>query len=281
MPKPPASGPSGTVDQSLQSAIHALQIGRPDEAERLAAGVLKANRANSAAATVLARALMTQGRAADAIPILERVARRGDDAAIETLLAASLAAAGRHEEALGQLRRTVARRPPFMPAFLELASQLGHRGQYGDAIGLLEEGAALLPGAVQMQVELAFLHVKRNERSIARALLSRATEAAPHRPEVWAAVAQIAQLDGDYAAAADFYRRALALRPDDAMTRKNLGTCLLEMNERAGGEMTIRTAVRAAPQLAGLAMFSLAAASHGRFFLSMDRAQAFLRGEKS
>jgi Tfp pilus assembly protein PilF len=253
---------------------------RPAEAERLAASVLKANRTHAVAATILGRALMMQNRAVEAIPLLERVARRGENPAIETQLAAALVAVGRHDDALVQLRRTAARRPPFMPAFLELAGQFGKAGQYNDAIAMLEEGLALMPGTVEMQMELAFLHVKRNDRAMARSLLSQALAVAPQRPEIWTAMAQVTQLDGEYAVAAEAYRRALALRPDDAMARKNLGTCLLEMGERDVGEATIRAAIRTAPHLAGAAIFSLAAASHGRFFLRSDAAANFLRGEK-
>jgi hypothetical protein len=70
---------------------------RPDEAERLAAGVLKSDRGNSVAAQVLGRALMVQNRPAEAIAVLERAARRSNDPAIETLLAGALAAAGRRD----------------------------------------------------------------------------------------------------------------------------------------------------------------------------------------
>jgi tetratricopeptide (TPR) repeat protein len=285
MPKhPPHSSPAdrpATVEQTLQHAILALQMQRPDEAERLAAGVLKANRGNAVAAAVLGRALMQQNRAAEAIAPLERAARRGADPALETQLAVALAAAGSSDEALEQLRRTTTRRPPFMPAFLEHAGQLAKTGCYQDAIAVLEDGLALMPDTAELQMELAFLHVKLNDRATARTLLSQAHAAAPQRPEILAALAQVTQLDGEYAAAADTYRRALALRPEDAMVRKNLGTCLLEMGERDAGEASVRAAVRAAPQLAGAAMFSLAAASHGRFFLRWSKAEEFLRGNNT
>jgi hypothetical protein len=41
----------------LRHAAHALQTQRPDEAERLAASVMKANRGNAVAAAILGRAL--------------------------------------------------------------------------------------------------------------------------------------------------------------------------------------------------------------------------------
>jgi Flp pilus assembly protein TadD len=81
--------------------------------------------------------------------------------------------------------------------------------------------------------------------------------------------------------AADFYRRALALRPGDGMSRSNLGMCLLEVGKREAGEESLREAVRGAPQIAGQAITSLAASSHGRFFLRPSAAAKFLRVEKS
>jgi Flp pilus assembly protein TadD len=81
---------------------------------------LKANRGDVGAAEVLGRALLMQIRPKEAIDSLQRAARRSNEPLIETLLAAVLAAAGRDDEAIDQLRRTTARRPPFPPAFIEL-----------------------------------------------------------------------------------------------------------------------------------------------------------------
>jgi Flp pilus assembly protein TadD len=103
---------------------------------------------------------------------------------------------------------------------------------------------------------------------------------APQQPHILMALAQVMHLDGEYAAAADTYRRALALLPDDVATRKNLGACLLEMGERDAGEASIRAAVQTAPQLEGPAVISLAAASYGRFFLRPSTAANFLHGKK-
>jgi tetratricopeptide (TPR) repeat protein len=88
---------------------------------------------------------------------------------------------------------------------------------------------------------------------------------------------QVLYLDGDYAAAADAYRRALAVNPGDAAARANLGACRLELGERAAGEADLRAAVRAAPQLAGHAIAAMAMASHGRFFLHLSAATDFMR----
>jgi tetratricopeptide (TPR) repeat protein len=254
---------------------------RPDEAERLASGVLKSNRGNALAAQILGRALMMQNRAAEAIEPLQRAARRSDDPATETLLATALAAVGLRDEALEQLRQATARRPPFASAFLEHGGLLAKLGRFDEAIAVLESGLALAPDAVDLRMEIGFVQLKRNDRANARAMFLQVIAVAPARQDAVAALAKVMALDGEYAAAADLYRRALGLRPDDAVTRNSLGMCLLEMGERTAGEASLRAAMRDAPQMAGQAITSLAAASHGRFFLRPSAAAKFLNSEKS
>src|SRR5437868_491762 len=185
--KRPPERPSPS-NHALEIAVFALRMLRPDEAERLASGVLKSNRGNALAAQVLGRALLMQNRAAEAIVPLQRAAHRSDDPAIETLLAAALAAAGRFDEALDQLRQTTARRPPFPPAFLEHAGQLAKTGRLDEAITVLETGLALTPDAVELRMELGYLHVKRNNRAEARAMFLQVLAAAPERHDVVAAL---------------------------------------------------------------------------------------------
>src|SRR5437868_3672522 len=129
----------------LEPAALALRMGQFPEAEQLAAEVLRASRTDTAAASILARALMAQNRGGEAIAPLEKAARRSSDASIETLLGAALGSAGRRTEAIEQLRRTTARRPPFAPAFQELASQLSQAGRIDEATAVVESGLALAP----------------------------------------------------------------------------------------------------------------------------------------
>jgi Tfp pilus assembly protein PilF len=280
-PRPSAPERPNPGNFVLDRAILALRTQHPNEAERLASQVLKSNRGNALAAQILGRALLMQNRADEAIVPLERAARRSDDPAVETLLAAALATAGQSDEALDQLRQTTARRPPFPPAFLEHAGQLAKAGRLDEAIAVLENGIALAPDAVDLRMELGFMHVKRNNRTKARALFLQVLAMAPERHDVFAALAKVMALDGEYAAAADNYRQALGLRPDDAVIRNSLGLCLLEMGERDAGEANLRAAVRGAPQMAGQAITSLASSSHGRFFLRPSAVAKFLRIDKT
>jgi tetratricopeptide (TPR) repeat protein len=275
-PPPLAAARPNSSSLALERALLAMRMQRPDEAERLAADILKSDRGNALAAQILGRALLMQNRATEAIVPLERAARRGDDPAVETLLAAALAAAGQGDEAIDRLRRTTARRPPYPPAFLEHAGQLGRAGRSEEAVAVLESGLALAPDALDLRLELGFLHLKANSRVKARALFLEVLAAAPERHDALAALAKVMAQDGEYAAAADIFRRVLGLRPDDAMTRNSLAVCQLEMGERDAGEASLRAATRDAPQMAGQAITSLAAASHGRFFLQPSAVAKFL-----
>ena len=66
------------------------------------------------------------------------------------------------------------------------------------------------------------------------------------------------------------------MRPDDAVTRTNIAIRQLEMGEREAEEASLRAITRGAPQLAGQALTSLAAASHGCFFLRPSAAAKYL-----
>lgn len=271
--------PAGSGNHHLlERAALAMRMQRFGEAEQLAAEVLKTSRTDLAAAMILAQALMAQNRAEEAIAPLERAARRSGDGRIETLLGAALGSAGRRAEAVDQLRRTAARRPPFLPAFQELAGQLVKAGQVDEAITVAESGLALAPESIDLQLDLARLHLYRNDRIMARAILLKAREAAAGRPDIFIELGRVLLLDGEYAAAADAYRHALGLRPDDALTRADLAACLLEMGDREAGEANLRSALRGRPQMFGRTMHALAASSHGRFFLRPSALAKFLQG---
>ncbi|MBR0873611.1 tetratricopeptide repeat protein [Bradyrhizobium tropiciagri] len=276
MPKPPPPSANQTPSPALQRAALALQMGQFAEAERIAAEVLKASRTDVGAASLLARALLAQNRAAEAVAPLERAVRRIEDPGLETLLGAALGGAGRGSEAIELLRRTTARRPPFLPAFQELAGQLSKAGRGDEAIAVIESALGFAPDVVALQLDLARLLLQRGERGPARAILEMARAAAPDHPDILTVLARVLLLDGDYAAAADLYRRVLAQRPGDVATRADFSACLLEMGERETGEANLRQAMRGRPQMIGRATYALAQSSHGRFFLRPSALAKFL-----
>ncbi|MBR1236558.1 tetratricopeptide repeat protein [Bradyrhizobium sp. AUGA SZCCT0182] len=263
-------------DQALQQASLALQMQQFDRAKLLATDILKSNRTDRSAVLVLAHALMAQDRHVEAIGPLERVMRRNSDAEIETLLGAVLCGSRRSADGIEQLQRTAARRPPYLPAFQELAGQLSKAGQLNEAIRTIEDALALAPESIDLKVDLGRLLLENNDRAKARDILIVARDAAPGRPDILTELGRALLLDGDYAAAADAFRHALGLRPQDPLARANLAACLLEMGERNGGETALRSVIRGRPQMLGRAAYALSASSHGRFFFRPSAVAKFL-----
>ncbi len=280
MPKPPFS-PSvsrGRSAKLIESAAVALRTRQFDKAAQLAAEVLRGNRTDTAAATILTQALLALNRSEEAIAPLEKAARRSGDPVIETLLGAALGSSGRRAEAIEQLSRTVARRPPFLPAFQELAGQHAKAGRVDEGIAVIENGLALAPDAIHLQLDLARLYLQHNDRGKAREILTKARDAAAGNLDILKELARVLLLDGEYALAAEAYRHALAHRPDDALTRADLAACLLEMGDRDAGEAALRLAFRGGPHMLGRTNHALVASSHGRFFFRPSAVVKFLQG---
>jgi tetratricopeptide (TPR) repeat protein len=273
--------PNNALAQLLQQAFLALRAKQFDVARQLATEALKSNRTDRNAVLILAHALLGMGRADEAVAPLEKGVRRGNDPEMETLLGHALCNSRRAADGITQLRRTAARRPPYLPAFQELAGQLTNTGETGEAIGIIEEALDLAPASIDLQLDLGRLHVRNNNRTEARRILSAARNTAPGRTDILTELAWAQFLDGAYAEAADTYRHALGLRPDDTLSRANLAICLMEMGERDGGETALRSVFRGRPHMLGRAAFAMAASSHGRFFFRPSAAAKFLERERA
>jgi predicted Zn-dependent protease len=280
MSKGPPQAKSRRSAELLERGSWAMGMNRFGEAEQLASEVLKAERGNAAAASLLGQALLAQNRAGEAIAPLERAAKRNEDPALETLYAIALGTSGRRDEAISQLRRTIAKRPTFPPAFRELASQLGKSGDSTEAIAVLERCLADTPHLVELQMDLALLHLGRNNRRRAREALTTGLASAPGRPELVALMARIMLLDGEFGSAASAYRHVLAQRPDDAVARTDFAVSLMEMGDAAGGEANLRAATRHDPHIMLRAVHCLTTPSRGRFFLRPSAVRKFLQDDE-
>jgi len=271
--------PNNALAQLLQQAFMALRAKQFDVARQLATEALKSNRSDRNAVLILAHALLGQGRADEAVVPLEKAARRGSDPEMETLLGHALCNSRRTVDGIAQLRRTAARRPPYLPAFQELAGQIANAGEIGEAVGIIADALTLAPASIDLQLDLGRMLVRNNHRTEARRVLTAARHTAPGRTDILTELAWAQLLDGAYAEAADTYRHALGLRPNDTLSRANLAACLLEMGERDGGEAALRSVFRGRPHMLGRAAFALAASSHGRFFFRPSAAAKFFGAE--
>jgi len=266
---------------ALQHAMLALDRQRPQDAQRIAEELLKADPRHARALHIFGCALLMQGRAQDAIAPLETAARELRHPETDTLLAMALRQAGRPEDALSRLKRATKRQPPYAAAFQELGAVLSAFGRDDEAIEAFRRGLAIAPMMPELSVQLGYAFLRRRNFADAKAAFVRALEISPASTDALFGMAKAYQKVGDYEPAADYFRRYLLIRPQDVVIWLDLGHCLLELGQSDAGYECFRTAAHRDPRRYGDALTQLAASGRGRFWLKPSAAAQFMRGTKS
>jgi len=123
---------------------------------------------------------------------------------------------GRPEEAAVQLRETMRAQPEHVAA-RELAAGLAlQAGHWREAQSLLEEGLRQVPSHYPFARLLARVYVDHGAEAKALAVMESAVPAGSDDPEFSALLGVLYQRAGRHADAVQVYKRALALRPQDA-----------------------------------------------------------------
>ena len=265
----------------LQRAMVALNSQRPQEAERIAQDILKADPRHGKALHVLGCALLMQGRAQEAVAPLESAARGRHDPEIETQLAMAQIESGRPDDALVLLKRATKRRPPYAQAFHALSRLLFSKERHDEAAEVLSRGLEIAPMMPELSILLGIVHLQRRDFANAKVAFARALNISPDSPDALHGMATAHWQLCEYQPAADHFRRYLMRSPDDAGTWLGLGHCLLEIGQRDAGYDCFRTAARGDPRRYGSALASLVNSGRARFWLKPSAAERFLRGTKS
>jgi tetratricopeptide (TPR) repeat protein len=276
MPNPHAN----PHDDLLQRALMALNAQRLGDAERLAGEVLKANPRHVEALKIAARAARLQGRAAEAIALLEPMARASHDAELDTELAAALHHAGRIDDAASRLRRAVKRRPAYAPAFSELAHVLIALKRFDEAVDALKRGVEAAPMVPALQAQLGFVLLERRRYAEAKAVFAGLLALYPGFPDALFGLGKTHQELHEDAAAAAQLRAYLMVRPAHWGAWISLGHCLLALGDLEAGYDCFRTAARGDPKHYTNALASLVKSGRGRFWLKPSAGAAFLLGPK-
>ena len=265
------------VDEAVNWATQAIQVGRPVDAERVLRDVLAKAPRSPAVLHTLGRALLAQRRAHEAIEPLEAAARNEPNPVIETNVAIAYEQSGRPADALTWLERAVSRTPPFEHAFSQLGGLLLSLKRPADAETALKRGLAVAPNSVEMTVLLGGIYLARADRGDAKLAFARALVNAPSDPRALYGMGAALMLEGDFARAAQRLQQAAAQNPSDFQTRLSLGTCLLELGRWDEGLAALRIAIQLAPATYPAALKILVTSGRGRFWLKPSAAAGLLR----
>lgn len=273
----PQETPTGS-EAALQKAAHALQNGRAEETERIAAEVLKQNPDDPRATYLYCHALFLQGRGPAAVEQLERALQRHRSPILETQIGMILRQVGRLDEALKWLNDATESQPPFPPAFLECGSLLLQLNRRNEAITVLERGLSLAPNFSEILVHLGSAYAARGEPNRASEFFARAIASLPNDPSMIFDYACMMKNSCCFAQATELFKRVLAADPSDSLARLALGICQIESGQAAPGFANLSAAGKTNEKMYGQTVNAIASAGKGRFWLRPSVARRFLTG---
>ena len=269
-----------TADENaVRLGAQALDMERREEAERVAREVLARNPQHAGALHLLGVALLSQGRAREAVAPIQQAAHDRNDALIETHLGKALRESGRMGEALVWLQRAATRTPLLSSTFHELGMLLAMQRRYDEAEAAFKRGLELAPTDAELSVELGGVYISRAEPANAKLAFARALSQAPGHPRALHGFGTALLFEGEFARAAERFRQVLARNPSHVRARLDLGHCLLELGRFDEAAACLRAATNQAPQLHGKALKVLVSAGRGRFWLRPSAAATFLRSQ--
>ena len=167
--------------------------------------------------------LLERGRAAEAVPVIERaLALRPDVPEIHHTMADAWSRLGRRDEARAEYARALAVAPGYAPAHNALGLLLLDEGKATEAIAEFEQAIRLRPDLPAPFYNLGNALVALDRWGEAEPYYQRALEIAPEFAEAHNNLANLYASRGNVAGAIEHYEQALALKPDLREARDNL-----------------------------------------------------------
>ncbi len=257
---------SESAENIVRRATAAFNAGKRDEARKLCEQGLARVPGEPILSHLLAAVLFsTNDVDAARSHIAASIARRPDNAAAHLLAARIARTAKDFDAALSHLDRAIALAPQ-REAFVEKARTLDQAGLKPQAREAWQAILKVIPQHQEAASRLGRLAFEDRDYMAAASLLQQAT-AGEAPAAVWFDLGLVRQDLRDYRAAADAYRKAIAIKPDHAEAALNLGIVLQEAGDGAAAMEAYRTAYRLRPNMFGSIAMALTSASHGRLWL--------------
>lgn len=209
----------------LSAADSALRRNNFAEAERHCLQALKLDRANPQAQYVLAMALSGQGRASEAISLLEATVAQVSDALAPTFeLAALLRKAGRWQDAVALSQSFIARNPGYAQMHSLLGICYAEQRRYEDAIHSFRNAVKLEPRSPRYLGHLANALRLSGSKEEAIEALNAALAVNPDRPDFHVALGETLAELGRFDDAITSFEHALRLQPASSWAYLGIAT---------------------------------------------------------
>lgn len=273
------------IEDLLQSAISAHQLGDFDEAEARYEAVLARYPGNSQALRLRGVLSRQRGRIPESVRYLERAAQHSpEDATVANDLALSLMARGDLQAANIVLRNILELVPNSPRALANLGALLQQRGHLAEAIAIHEHYLEIVPEDLEVRCNLsnALMDAGRDEDSIEAC--DEALAQAPGHPLILANKGAVLVALERFVEAEEVLRQALQDNPDDDMALINLAFAQRALGEDATAIESLARAARLNPDnaraTADLANALLAVGQVDRAMAACERFLEIHRGER-
>jgi len=183
----------------------------------------------------------------DKAPIIQKSMRMptpAEQAELDYRQASDIIRQGRTAEGETILQQTLAQVPDHLPSRLALAGLWIQEQRLEQAAGLLAEGFALQPQAVEQAWLYGRLLIQQGRDQDARTVLETAVTAAVQHADYQALLGALYQRLGLHQQSAEQYRRALRLKPDQAVWWMGLGMALEQLQQRVEARDVYRNALQ-------------------------------------
>ncbi|MDD5585885.1 MAG: tetratricopeptide repeat protein [Alphaproteobacteria bacterium] len=232
----------------LEQAVAAHQDGLLAKAEELYRTVLTGNPEHPDALALLGVVLDSQGRAQEALPLIEKALRLDPGAELfRFYYGNALMTAGDLPGAIAAYRGALALNPSMPQAFYNLGNALRQNGDWEEAGKVYAKTLQLAPHHIEARNNLALVLEHKGLLEDALRLLQQVVREAPSYGEGWLNLCNIAEKHGDYEASYQAGLRAAALLPEKAAAYLGLGVALNHMERHEEALGAYQTALRLKP----------------------------------
>jgi tetratricopeptide (TPR) repeat protein len=239
------------LQQSIVSDARAMQprillatvftaLGRKDDAATQWKAALQIDPASTDALDGLATLLTDGGNPMGAVALL-KPAQRDEDLNID--LARAYGQAGMLDDAETTVKDALVLAPSSLRLTNALATVYVNQHRFQDAAKVLHDFVQQHPDDLDAQVFYLKALVLNSNFDEARPLATKLLAAMPHNFDVLLQNGMLERGAGDYAAARDHLREAVALEPQSYDCRYNLGAALAHLNDAAGAKEQLEKAI--------------------------------------
>jgi arylsulfatase A-like enzyme/Tfp pilus assembly protein PilF len=200
--------------------------------------------------------LLRRGRAAEALPLIERsIAANPRSAVLRHRLGNAYRALGRHRQAIESLRRALDLDPASIACLTDLGAAFLEAGELGSAEETFVRVTRLNPRAAEAYSNLALIEMKRGRREAAARLYERSLEEDPNLLRSLVNLGSLYEQVGRGAEAIPLYLRVAELEPENPRAYFSAGYLLTQAGRYDEALEVLERARKALPRSAAPAVY--------------------------